>query len=121
MRKPKRLPLKFEQVDPRCCADILRTARGEQSAWPGDQYFKLQGNYQERFEQGDKQMMLWAIVLEAEDGRRAPAWALKALKRAMIEMAVGADWKDVFGAERAERGNRTGANRDSCRRGRGRH
>lgn len=113
-RKAKRPPLKFDQIDPRCRADILRAARGEPSAWPPDNY-STEGTYQERFGRGDKQMMLWAIVLDAEDDKPPPTWALDALKRALIEMAVGADWTDVFGRERAERGNKTGANRDSIR------
>jgi len=114
-RKAKRL-LKFEQIDPLCCADILRAARGEPSAWPADNYPTHAGDgrpldYRERFERGDHQMMLWAIVLSESP----PKWAIDALKRALIEMAVGADWTDVFGRERAERGNKTGANRDSIR------
>jgi hypothetical protein len=115
MRKPKRKPLRFEQIDLRCQEDILRQARGQPSAWPGDNYSTLD-TYQERFDRGDKQMMLWAIVLDAEDRKPTPVWAIDKLRRALIEMAVGADWTDVFGRERAERGNNTGANRDSIQR-----
>jgi hypothetical protein len=107
-------PLKFEQIDPRCRADILRAARGEPSAWPADNY-STRGTYQERFNRGDKQMLLWAIVLDAEDRKPTPAWTIDSLKRALIEMAAGADWTDVFGRERAERGEKTGANRTSIR------
>ena len=115
MRKPKRKPLRYEQLDPRCREDILRQAGGEPSAWPGDNY-SIHGTYQQRFHRGDKQMMLWAIVLDAEDCKPAPAWAIDKLRRALIEMAVGADWADVFGRERAERGIKTGANRNSIQR-----
>jgi hypothetical protein len=119
-REPKRPPLKYEQIDPRCRADILRAARGEDSAWPPDNYpTKHDGQrlgYQERFERGDKQMMLWAIVLDAEDGKLSPRWAIEALKRAMIRMAVGASWADVLVRETAERGNKEGANVDSIQR-----
>ena len=116
-RKPKRAPRKFDQIDPRCCADILLAARGEKSAWPADNYPTTDGgrrlSYQERFERDDKQMPLWAIVLDAEDGKPTPKWAVDALKRALIEMAAGAYWADVFGPERAARGNNTGANQTS--------
>jgi hypothetical protein len=114
-RKAKRPPLKFEQIDSRCRADILRAARGEPSAWPADNY-STQGTHQERFDRGDKQMVLWAIVLAAIDGKQIPKWAAHALEKAMIIMSAGADWTDVFGRERAERGKNTGANRDSIRR-----
>jgi hypothetical protein len=114
----KRPPLKFEQIDRRCRVDILLAGRGEPSAWPADKYPTTHGgkrlSYQERFAHDDKQMMLWAIVLDVEDGKPTPKWAVDALKRALIEMAVGADWKDVFGLERAERG-RGGANRGALR------
>lgn len=86
MRKPKRKPLRFEQIDLRCREDILRQARGDPSAWPGDNY-STHGTYQERFNRGDKQMMLWAIVLDAEDGKLTPAWAIDQLRRALIETA----------------------------------
>jgi hypothetical protein len=119
-RKPKRPPLKFDEIDERCRADILLAARGEKSAWPPDNYPTTHGgrrlSYQERFERGDKQMALWAIVLEAKDRKPTPEWAVDALKRALIEMAAGAYWADVFGHERAARGNNQGANQDSIQR-----
>jgi hypothetical protein len=120
-RKPKRPPLKFEEIDERCRADILLAARGENSAWPADNYPTTHGgrrlSYQERLvERDDKQMMLWAIVLAAEDGEETPPWAIDSLKRAMIEMAAGASWASVFGRETAERGNNKGANPDSLQR-----
>ena len=64
MRKPKRAPMRFEQINSRCREDILCAARGEPSAWPADSY-STHGTYQERSDRGDKQMMLWAIVLAA--------------------------------------------------------
>ena len=114
-RKAKRPPLKYERIDPRCRADILRCARGEPSAWPADNY-STHGTYQQRFDRGDQQMGLWAIVLAAIGGEQPPKWATDELEKAMIVMSAGADWTDVFGRERAERGNNTGANRDSIRR-----
>jgi hypothetical protein len=60
--------------------------------------------------------MLWAIVFAAIDGKQTPKWATDELEKAMIVMSAGADWTDVFGRERAERGNNTGANRDSIQR-----
>jgi hypothetical protein len=111
-RKAKRPPLKYERIDPRCRTDILRCARGEPSAWPADNY-STHGTYQQRFDRGDQQMGLWAIVLAAIGGEQPPKWATDELEKAMIVMSAGADWTDVFGRERAERGNNTGANRDS--------
>ena len=119
-RKSKRPPLKFEEIDERCGGDMLLAARGEKSAWPADNYPTTDGgrrlSYQERFKRDDKQMMLWAIVLDAEDGKPTPPWAIDSLKRAMIEMAAGASWANVFGRETAERGNNKGANPDSLQR-----
>ena len=50
---------------------IVRAVRGEPSPWPLDRAHATKGTFEDRFNAGDKQILLWAIWDCAE--RRSPS------------------------------------------------
>jgi hypothetical protein len=57
------------------------------------------GSLEDRFEAGDKQILLWAIDDSAQKGQPIPEWAAKALNDIIYRMAAGdlTSWDDAFG------------------------
>jgi hypothetical protein len=87
-----------EIVDQLLDEAIFRAVRGEPSLWPVDPDHRVDGTYKERFERGDKQILLWAIEDYARNNERIPEWAVEALKNALLRFAKGAClWEDAFG------------------------
>ena len=77
---------------------IFRAVRGEPSLWPVDPEHRVDGTYKERFERGDKQILLWAIEDHARNKKPIPEWAIEALKNALLRFAKGkCSWEDAFG------------------------
>jgi hypothetical protein len=98
-------------IDPRLREAIFRAVKGEPSWWPIDRNYPQHGTQQERFDAGDRQMLLWAIVLAADEKRQIPRWATNALEAALLTISTtDKDWRDVFGGTRAKRGGGRGAN-----------
>jgi hypothetical protein len=77
---------------------IFRAVRGEPSLWPVDPEHRVDGSYKERYERGDKQILLWAIEDHARNNKQIPEWAVVALKNALLRFAKGkCSWEDAFG------------------------
>jgi hypothetical protein len=105
-------------LDPRLRKAIIAAVRGEPSPWPIDKHHPENGTFQERFDAGDQQIMLWAIALAAENGERTPPWAADALMEKLLEVSIAAkDWDGVFDPPNSQRdGKATGANPDTIAR-----
>ena len=99
-------------LDPRLRKAIIDAVRGERSPWPIDPHHPPVGTFQQRFERGDLQIMLWAIALAAENKEQIPKWATDALMEKLLQISVAAkDWDGVFGSPRSPRdGKARGAN-----------
>jgi hypothetical protein len=91
MSAPKITPLLEEMID--------RAVMGKPSPWETDPAFPPKGTFEERFNAGDKQILLWEIMYSARRGKPAPEWAAKALKDIMYRMAAGEfkTWDEPFG------------------------
>jgi len=100
-------------LDPRLRQAIIAAVRGEQSPWPIDEHHPPRGGtFQQRFDRGDLQIMLWAIALAAENQEQPPKWATDALMEKLLQVSVAAkDWDGVFGPTRSPRDRKApGAN-----------
>jgi hypothetical protein len=87
-----------EIVDQLLDEAIFRAVRGEPSLWPVDPDHRVDGTYKERFERGDKQILLWAIEDHARNNELIPEWAAEALKNTLLRFAKGkCSWEDAFG------------------------
>jgi len=86
---PKRDPLLEEMID----AAVM----GDPSPWDIDPKHPAIGTLQERFNAGDKQILLWALKFSARE--RAPQWAAEAIADIMYRMATGEfeSWDEAFG------------------------
>ena len=69
------------------------------SPWDIDPKHPPVGNFQDRFNAGDQQILLWEIHFSAREGQKVPEWAAKALAKIMYEAAVGKfdSWDEAFG------------------------
>jgi hypothetical protein len=80
---------------------ISRAVKGESSPWPidPDPAYKAEGSFEDRYNAGDKQILLWAIDDCAQRGEPVPEWAAEALSDILYRMATGefATWDDAFG------------------------
>jgi len=99
-------------LDSRLRRAIIDAVRGKQSPWPIDEHHPRGGTFQQRFDRGDLQIMLWAIALAAENQEQIPKWATDALMEKLLQVSVAAkDWDGVFGPTRSPRdGKAPGAN-----------
>src|SRR5262249_35093145 len=82
------------------------------SPWPIDEHHAPVGTFQQRFERGDLQRVLWAIALAAQDREQISTWATDALVEKLLQVSVAAkDWDGAFGPTRSPRdGKAIGAN-----------
>jgi hypothetical protein len=78
---------------------IRRSVMGESELWPIDPHFPAVGSFEDRFNAGDKQILLWAIDDYAQRGEPAPQWAAKELNNITYSAAQGkyTSWNDAFG------------------------
>jgi hypothetical protein len=78
---------------------IVRAVRGEPSPWPLDRAHAPKGTFEDRFNAGDKQILLWAIWDCAERGEAIPRWATEALHTVLMRAAKFEfeTWDDAFG------------------------
>jgi hypothetical protein len=69
------------------------------SPWDIDPKHPPVGNFQDRFNAGDQQILLWEIHFSAREGEKVPEWAAKALAKIMYEAATGKfdSWDEAFG------------------------
>ncbi|MGC2827670.1 MAG: hypothetical protein WA322_26150 [Pseudolabrys sp.] len=69
------------------------------SPWDIDPDHPPDGSLQDRFNAGDKQILLWAIHFSARKRNQVPEWAAKALAEVVYEAAVGEfdSWDEAFG------------------------
>ena len=69
------------------------------SPWDIDPKHPPVGNFQDRFNAGDQQILLWEIHFSARGGQKVPEWAAKALAKIMYEAVVGKfdSWDEAFG------------------------
>jgi hypothetical protein len=77
---------------------IWRAVCGKPSPWLIDSEFEPTGNFQQRFLNGDQQI-LWEINCCAQKKRLIPKWAADALYDILFGMAKGGvkSWNDAFG------------------------
>ena len=66
---------------------------------PIDSEYPVEGSLEDRFNAGDKQILLWAIDDYAQSEKPIPQWAAKALNDIIYRAAEGefASWDDAFG------------------------
>jgi hypothetical protein len=78
---------------------IRRSVMGESELWPIDPHFPAVGSFEDRFNAGDKQILLWAIDDYAQRGEPVPQWAAKELNNIIYSAAQGkyTSWNDAFG------------------------
>jgi hypothetical protein len=92
---------------------------GKPSPWLIDSKFEPVGSFEDRFRDGDRQILLWELLDCWRDGRPFPQWAGDALYNLLFGMAKGvlektgdiASWDDAFGrpyaVEKQSRGMQT--------------
>jgi hypothetical protein len=96
-------------TDFKCEADyaIWRKVHGCPSPWLIDSEFKAQGTFKDRFDAGDKQILLWMLDDCARTGQPIPEWAAEALYKILYGMAKGNlkrnSWNEAFGKPYADR------------------
>jgi hypothetical protein len=92
MSPPKRDPRLEEMIDAGVMGDST-------SPWDIDPKYPPKGTLQDRFNAGDKQILLWAIKFSAREGKPVPEWAAKALADVLYKAATGkfASWDEAFG------------------------
>jgi hypothetical protein len=78
---------------------IHRSVMGKSKLWPIDPKYPAAGSLEDRFNVGDKQILLWAIDDAAQRGLPIPKWATKALNDLLYRAAEGEfrSWDDAFG------------------------
>jgi hypothetical protein len=54
---------------------IEESVQGEHDAWPLDPAYKVKGSYEDRYREGDNQIVLWEIYRCAKEGSAIPDWA----------------------------------------------
>jgi len=89
---PKRDKLLEEMIDAAVMGDPT-------SPWDIDPKHPAIGTLQDRFNAGDKQMLLWALKFSAQERKPAPEWATEALADVLYEAATGKfkSWDEGFG------------------------
>src|SRR5262245_20480146 len=89
---PKRDPLLEELIDAAVMGDPT-------SPWDIDPKHPAIGTLKDRFNAGDKQMLLWALKFCAQERKPAPEWATEALADVLYEAATGKfdSWDEAFG------------------------
>jgi hypothetical protein len=86
---------------------IWRAVCGKPSPWLIDSKFDATGTFEQRFVDGDRQILLWEINCCAQQKRLIPKWAADALYDIIFGMAKGAlvknSWNDAFGQPYVDR------------------
>jgi hypothetical protein len=86
---------------------IWRKVHGKPSPWLLDSKFKKEGSFEDRFNSGDHQILLWELHDCARIGRCIPKWAADALYKILYQMAKGSlasnSWNGAFGRPYADR------------------
>src|SRR5262245_2621144 len=92
MSAPKRDPRLEEMIDAAVLGDPT-------SPWDIDPKHPPDGSLQDRFDAGDEQILLWAIMFPAREEKPVPEWAAKALANVLYEAATGKfdSWDEAFG------------------------
>ena len=69
------------------------------NSWRLSKAHDTNGSFEERFDRGDKQMLLWALVEPARRGDPIPEWAATKLLGAIFDAARGrlVSWDEAFG------------------------
>jgi hypothetical protein len=69
------------------------------SPWDIDPKHPVIGTLQDRFNAGDKQILLWTLKFSARERKPAPEWATEALADVLYEAATGKfeSWDEGFG------------------------
>jgi hypothetical protein len=87
MTKPKRLSQIIEE-----------SVQGEHDAWPLDPAYKAEGSYEERYQDGDNQIVLWEIYRCAKEGSAIPDWAAEASADLFLKVVkCELSWDQAFG------------------------
>lgn len=89
---------------------IWRAVCGKPSPWLIDPKFKAKGTFEQRFEAGDLQILLWEINCCAQKRQPIPKWATEAMYDILFDMAKGGvmSWNDAFGKPYADQAQRRG-------------
>ena len=93
-------PKSIEQI-------IEESVQGKHTAWPLDDTYKAEGSFEERFNKGDNQIVLWEIYRCAKSGEPIPDWAAKAFCGLLIRVVqCELSWEQAFGKVPAGRRKR---------------
>lgn len=103
-RRPSGEQLGFDKVTCAKIDDVLNkyiflSVKGESKLWPVDPAHKVGGNPEERYREGDKQILLWTINDYAQNGEPIPKWAAIELRHTLLRLAKGGlpSWDEAFG------------------------
>jgi hypothetical protein len=66
---------------------IEESVQGVHDAWPIDPAYPAEGTFEDRFNAGDKEIVLWEIYRCAKGGTSIPEWAAKAFCDSLIRIA----------------------------------
>ena len=96
---------------------IYRAVRGEETPWLLDPEFKARGTFEDRFRDGDKQILLWEIDDCAQSGRPIPKWAAEALHGLLYGAVKGQakSWDDASSEDFTQRVHKVLAACPDCR------
>jgi hypothetical protein len=65
---------------------IAESVQGKHDAWPLDDAYSAEGSFEERFNKGDNQIVLWEIYRCAKDSEPIPEWAAEAFCSLLIRV-----------------------------------
>ncbi len=86
---------------------IEEAVQGKHTAWDLDPAYKAEGSFEERFNKGDNQIVLWEIHRCAKGRRPIPEWAAEAFCSLLIRVAqCELSWEEAFGKVPAGRRKR---------------
>ena len=88
--------------------DNLAVGQGEHDAWPLDPAYKVKGSYEDRYREGDNQIVLWEIYRCAKEGSAIPDWAAQAFADLFLKVVkCELSWDQAFGKVPADGHYRT--------------
>jgi hypothetical protein len=87
---------------------IEESVQGEHDAWPLDPAYKVKGSYEDRYREGDNQIVLWEIYRCAKEGSAIPDWAAQAFADLFLKVVkCELSWDQAFGKVPADGHYRT--------------
>jgi hypothetical protein len=86
---------------------IEESVQGKITAWPLDSAYRPEGSFEERFNKGDNQIVLWKIYGCAKNREPIPEWAAQAFCSLLIRVVkCELSWEKAFGKVPAGRRKR---------------